>query len=135
MVTWMETCGNMLVYVRQPPLLRYFNVCWTVKLIFCQFSFNRHMLWKLFNKIMQFLNNSFRIFAIIGTRLSIEFIILSMEINRKVRLFLCYWNVGKGFENEKNIDYVKYIKFPYQYKLVVFINHRKNQNFLSMMTS
>ena len=63
---------------------------------------------------MQYLNNIFHTFAIIGTRLYIEFITLSgnyQEFNRNVRL--CFFHVTEKWAKvkKKNIDYVKYIVF------------------------
>ena len=49
---------------------------------------------------MQYRNNSFPLFAIIGTRLYIEFTILSMELNRKVRL--CFFMLLKSGQIQRN---------------------------------
>ena len=70
---------------------------------------------------MQYRNNSFHTFAIIGTRLYIEFFILLgnyEEFNRNV--WLCFYHVIEKwakFFKIRNIDYVKYIVFLYKHKL------------------
>ena len=63
------------------------------------------------NKIMQNLYNLFHLFAIIETRLSIEYNILPMEFNMKVQY------ESSAFFKLRKIDYLKYTKFSNKYKL------------------
>ena len=70
------------------------------------------MLRKNVNTLMQYLNISYRLFMIIGTRLSIEFIILSLKSLGKFILL----KLSKGFKI-RNVNDVKYfIKFSFKYK-------------------